>query len=137
MMDIISRLIKIGKAYALYSAKYIDKLSDFDPEEFTRDFNKYSRDKNSSNTDYNYDFKTSSSFSGIPKQVIEDLTIFNLKPPSSLAEVKKARIREIKKCHADKFVNDSEKLKAANKIMQIYNTAYDRLEIYYNNKGAA
>ncbi len=74
----------------------------------------------------------SSKYSDIPQQVIEDLAVFNLIPPSSFKEVRKARNREIKKYHSDKFMNDSEKLETSKQIMQIYNTAYDRLKNYYN-----
>jgi len=68
---------------------------------------------------------------GIPQQVIDDLAVFNLTPPSSLEAVRNARNREIKKYHSDKFVNDPEKLETSKEIMQIYNAAYDRLQAYY------
>ncbi|MCG8337734.1 MAG: J domain-containing protein [Proteobacteria bacterium] len=63
-----------------------------------------------------------------PDQVTEDLQLFGLTPPSSLDEVKKARNREIKKFHPDKFLQEPEKMETAKKILQIYNAAYDRLE---------
>jgi hypothetical protein len=69
--------------------------------------------------------------SNIPPQILEDLAVFELKPPSSLEEVKKARNREIRKFHSDKFINDPEKYKTSKEIMQIYNAAYARLEKYY------
>ena len=72
---------------------------------------------------------------GIPLKVIEDLAIFELKPPSSMDEVKRARNREIKKYHSDKFVNDLEKLGTSKEIMQIYNGAYERLKKYYGSIG--
>ena len=72
--------------------------------------------------------------SGIPQQIIEDLATFNLAPPSSMDEVRKARNREIKKYHSDKFMDDPEKLNTSKEIMQIYNAAYDRLRDYYENK---
>ena len=71
---------------------------------------------------------------GIPQQIIEDLAVFDLKPPSSMDEVRKARNREIKKYHSDKFINDPERLNVSTEIMQIYNTAYDRLKEHYENK---
>ena len=70
-------------------------------------------------------------YPGIPKQVAEDLAVFNLKPPSSLKEVRTARNREIKKYHSDRFINDREKFETSKQIMQIYNAAYDRLEEYF------
>jgi hypothetical protein len=68
----------------------------------------------------------------IPAQVLEDLAVFELTPPSSLEEVKKARNREIRKFHSDKFINDPEKYKTSKEIMQIYNAAYARLEKYFS-----
>lgn len=61
-------------------------------------------------------------------QLIEDLKLFNLSPPSSLQEVKKARNREMKVFHPDKYLNDPEKMAIANQIVQIYNDAYERLK---------
>ncbi len=68
---------------------------------------------------------------GTPQQVVEDLAVFNLTPPSSMEAVKNARNREIKKYHSDKFLNDPERLETSKEIMQIYNAAYDRLQAYY------
>jgi len=70
--------------------------------------------------------------SEIPREVIDDLALFNLSPPSSLQEVRQARNREIRKYHSDKFIRDSEKFETSKEIMQIYNAAYERLEEYYN-----
>ena len=68
-----------------------------------------------------------------PQQVVDDLSIFGLKPPSSLEEVKKVRNREIMKYHTDRFTGDSEKEETSKRIMQIYNTAFDRLEKWYRS----
>jgi len=67
----------------------------------------------------------------MPAQVLKDLAVFRLAPPASLDAVKAARNREIKKYHSDKFLNDPERLRTSKEIMQIYNTAYDRLCAYY------
>jgi hypothetical protein len=69
--------------------------------------------------------------SPFPRQVIEDLAVFNLKPPSSLEEVKRMRNLEMKTYHADRFYNDPERFQTAQEIMQIYNAAYERLKAYY------
>jgi|APSaa5957512622_1039677.scaffolds.fasta_scaffold39021_2 hypothetical protein len=61
-------------------------------------------------------------------QLIEDLKLFNLSPPSNLQEVKKARNREMKVFHPDKYLNDPERMAIANQIVQIYNDAYERLK---------
>lgn len=67
----------------------------------------------------------------VPQQVVEDLKVFDLAPPSSLEEVKKRRNQEIKKYHSDRFINDPERFKTSTEIMQIYNAAYERLKEYY------
>ena len=72
---------------------------------------------------------------GAPVQVVEDLAVFGLRPPSSLEEVKKARNREIKKYHSDRFVDDPEKYRTSKEIMQIYNAAYDRLKLHFKSGG--
>ncbi len=71
---------------------------------------------------------------GYPQHVIDDLGVFNLTPPSSLDEVRRARNREIKKYHSDKFMDDPEKLETSKQIMQIVNAAYDRLKVYYKEQ---
>ena len=70
-------------------------------------------------------------YPGVPQQVVEDLGVFDLSPPSSWEEVKAARNREIKKYHSDKFVNDPDRFETSKEIMQIYNAAFDRLRTYY------
>lgn len=70
-------------------------------------------------------------YPGVPQQVVEDLGVFDLSPPSSWEEVKAARNREIKKYHSDKFVNDPGRFETSKEIMQIYNAACDRLRAYY------
>ena len=72
--------------------------------------------------------------SGYPRQVVEDLGLFDLTPPSSLSEVKRARNREMKKFHSDRFVNDPAKFQTSKEIMQIYNAAFDRLRRFYESR---
>jgi hypothetical protein len=72
-----------------------------------------------------------------PQQVVDDLRIFGLKPPSSLEEVKKVRNREVMKYHTDKFTGDAEKEETSKRIMQIYNTAFDRLEEWYRSNSSS
>jgi DnaJ-domain-containing protein 1 len=69
---------------------------------------------------------------GMPQQVIDDLAVFGLTPPASMAEVRQARNREMKKYHSDKFIHDNEKFETSKEIMQIYNAAYTRLKDYYS-----
>ena len=70
-------------------------------------------------------------YQNVPQQVVEDLKVFDLTPPSSLEEVKKRRNEEIKKYHSDRFMSDPERFKTSTEIMQIYNAAYERLKEYY------
>jgi hypothetical protein len=72
-----------------------------------------------------------------PQQVVDDLRIFGLKPPSSLEEVKKVRNREVMKYHTDRFTGDPEKEETSKRIMQIYNTAFDRLEEWYRSNSSS
>lgn len=69
-----------------------------------------------------------------PKQLVDDLKIFDLSPPSSLSEVKKARNLGIKKFHPDKFVADDEKSETAKRILQIYNSAFERLKRHFGKQ---
>jgi hypothetical protein len=72
-----------------------------------------------------------------PQQVVDDLRVFGLKPPSSLEEVKKVRNREVMKYHTDRFTGDPEKEETSKRIMQIYNTAFDRLEEWYRSNSTS
>lgn len=71
---------------------------------------------------------------GYPEQVVQDLANFSLKPPSSLAEVKKARNREIKKYHPDRFMDHPERAATAKEILQIYNASYERLKTFFQTR---
>ena len=66
--------------------------------------------------------------SSYPQDFIDDLAVFGLVPPSSMAEVKKKRNQEIKKYHPDRFNDQPEKIATAKEILQLINTAYGRLE---------
>lgn len=63
-----------------------------------------------------------------PQELVDDLAVFGLRPPATLAEVKKIRNQEIRKYHPDRFANDPEREMTAKEILQIYNGAYERLE---------
>ncbi len=68
----------------------------------------------------------------LPDSIIADLNIFGLSPPVTMETIKKARNREIKKYHSDKFLHDQQKLIVSKQIMQIYNAAFSRLSIYFD-----
>lgn len=78
--------------------------------------------------------KNASSDGGGPPKVAEDLAVFGLVPPASLEAVRKARNREVKKYHSDRFLGDPERFETSKQIMQILNAAYDRLEVHYQKK---
>ncbi len=65
------------------------------------------------------------------RQLVEDLQLFGLIPPSSLEDVRQVRNQEMKKFHPDRYLNQPEKMETAKKIVQIYNAAYDRLKINF------
>ncbi len=114
--------------------QYIDDLLS-DWEETQRDTR-----RTNSNTDQNAGFKQTSqaksetnsdSYNAFPEEVVNDLQLFGLTPPSTIDVVKKARNKEIKKYHPDHFNNDKNKQDTAKQIMQIYNSAFERLKKYY------
>jgi len=66
------------------------------------------------------------------QQLREDLQLFGLTPPSSLAAVRQIRNSELKKFHPDKYLDQPDKLETAKQIVQIYNITYDRLKKHYD-----
>lgn len=100
---------------------------------------KYEESTSNTNNEFRYEDFSKKHGNETPtsteQQLIDDLALFDLRPPSSLKEVKSARNREMLKYHPDKFSSDTEKLKVANDIALIYNAAFDRLEKHYDNKG--
>ena len=70
-----------------------------------------------------------------PASVLEDLSLFGLSPPADLADVRRARNREVKKYHPDRFGQNPEKAHTAKEILQILNTAYDRLATFFEERG--
>ncbi len=140
-MGVLERLFNIARANTLEYVESLEKYLgterereysfsyDFEDETFTGSSSSYER-TGSTGTGSG---RPSGNYSGYPKDVLEAFATFDIKPPSSMKEIKNARNREIKKYHSDKFMNDPEKLAASKEIMQIYNAAYDRLKEYYKN----
>jgi len=77
---------------------------------------------------------TSHKASQYTSQFVEDLKVFGLTPPSSFEAVKQARNQELKKFHPDKYQNDPQKMEIAKRIVQIYNSAYERLKLEFGRK---
>ena len=133
MAEILKRLYNITRSRIPRITR--NKEHEYSSFEEFDDFNKKS--------DYNAGSQSSSDFhsaggsrhyQNVPQQVVEDLKVFDLTPPSSLTEVKKRRNEEIKKYHSDKYINDPERFKTSTEIMQIYNAAYERLKEYYKDE---
>jgi len=137
MPGIIKRIINIARSKA---GDLIDRYADQSASAGKWTGRNYHADEHySSENGQNFSHGTSSErgdsgFSGYPLQVVEDLKTFGLMPPSSFDEVKKARNREIRKYHSDRFMNDPEKLETSKQIMQILNSAYERLDKWFNQK---
>lgn len=142
MANLIGRLFNIARANVQQAIGHLaekaeDRLDDWE----SRVFGEEREESGSSRGEYRQQERRQARPeqprphpSGYPAQVVEDLATFGLKPPASLAEVKRARNREMKKFHSDRFVNDPDKFQTSKQIMQIYNAAYDRLRKYYEGR---
>ena len=155
MRDILDRLYHVARVYGLKNSNVIKRLLKNRDSIFSREFRDKDFDRIWEEFDSSFDNQEEEAAgfrhqgagpgnqkrykfgdreetcSAMPAQFVEYLALFNLTPPSSLEEVRKARNREIKKYHSDKFMNNPEKLETSKEIMQIYNTAFDRLKEYY------
>ncbi len=137
----IKRIFKITQAYMNSLSKNIKSKDNKNHSNRSHEHSTFSNKKkqynqsesysNSSNFDTNK--QSCNKKNDIPSQVISDLSLFGLTPPSSLDEVKKVRNKEMKKYHPDKFMNSEGKSKTANEIAQIYNDAYKRLVQFFEN----
>jgi hypothetical protein len=145
MRDILSRLYKIAKADAMSRLKIIGDSLFGDLEKNAEKIGESYRKKKMGERLYNTKSggaggagapksQCSKAHCGIPRQILDDLAIFGLRPPCSWDEVKKARNREIKKYHSDHFIDDPVRYDASKEIMQIYNASYDRLKKYYKKR---
>lgn len=119
----LDRLFNILKAYSSYDKKAPKRDSGKEA------FEEFYSDMGTDSSTF-----TSSSNSQYSQQLIDDLAVFGLTPPSSFDEVKKARNQEMRKYHPDKFNSHNDKNEAANEIAQIYNDAFSRLKEYYGDK---
>jgi hypothetical protein len=148
-MDISSRLLRVLKAVAIDKVDSVtrilehgeslieDQIRDWErkhgldndgPEEkssFKQEYDFSGDNEQAGNRSGDTHFEYGANYTA---QVLDDLNLFGLKPPVIAEEIKKARNREIKKFHPDHFLNEPEKMETAKKILQIYNTAYERLK---------
>lgn len=141
MSNLIERLFNIARANVQQAFGHIlekaeDRLDDWEARVFGEEAQDTGTRDRQSSGGASSNFYSQTEASGYPQQVVQDLATFDLKPPSSLSEVKKARNREMKKFHSDRFVNDPEKFQTSKQIMQIYNAAYERLRKYYESQSS-
>lgn len=130
MTTILKRVYQILNAYrGSISRSLRSRENDSDVEFDEEDY--FSRTSGPSNT-----VDDTPRFDDYPKQIVEDLANFNLKPPSTLAEVKKARNQEILKFHPDRFMSDPARRETANEILQIYNASYERLKKFFQSQSS-
>ncbi len=113
-----------------------EKLSEWE-KQYAREETIWKQQKKSCGSDHSNSgqYQKNKSESAYPQRVVDDLQLFGLTPPSNHDEVKKARNKEIKIYHPDHFNSNPEKQETAKKILQIYNSAYERLKLYYANLG--
>ena len=124
----IKRIFDVLKSNIEYQIKKRNPSVKY--EDFSTNANKESRYEDFSKN------RSTETPTSTEQQLVDDLALFDLRPPSTLKEVKAARNREMLKYHPDKFSSDSEKLKVANDIALIYNAAFDRLEKHFDSKGS-
>ncbi len=124
MSQLLRRVVQIVRSHVSPSLGFPANPSDEEPYSKAHTTQKKTRQKNRAPS-------SAQTSRGIPQQVIDDLAVFDLTPPSSLDKVRAARNKEIKKYHSDKFVNDPDRFDTSKEIMQIYNAAFDRLRAYY------
>jgi len=142
MSSLIGRLFNIARsnvqqAFGHILEKAEDRLDDWESRVFgeeTAEEEADHRRRESRGASAGFRKRPGTDAGGYPQQVVADLATFDLKPPSSLSEVRRARNREMKKFHSDRFVNDPDKFQTSKQIMQIYNAAYDRLRKYYESQ---
>ena len=129
MADILKRLYRIARANSL---KSIDSLlNKWEQKHPGTEEKSYSEPEFES---FHHQSQSKPAEPDVPPQIREDLANFNLSPPSSFSEVRKARNREMKKYHPDLHGGDPDKTETAKKIMQIYNASYERLKAHYEAK---
>ncbi len=112
-----------------------EKLMEWERRHSHKEHGAY-REKEESFTAQSAEFRSRGTASDpqYPQEVVDDLQLFGLAPPSSLKEVKKVRNEEIKIYHPDRYHSDSAKRETAKRILQIYNSAYERLRRYYRDR---
>lgn len=126
MSELLRRVAQIVRSYVSPFLDFPTALPDEEPYSKAHTSQEKTRQKNRATS------SAQPSRNPYPaQQVIDDLAVFGLTPPSSLVAVRAARNKEIKKYHSDKFVNEPDRFETSKEIMQIYNAAFDRLRAYY------
>lgn len=133
-MDILNRIARIVRATAEKNLEELEKVFNEGRTMLDERLDEWERKLNlDQETPKSPGERNKNEFTGktYPTQVVEDLAVFGLTPPASLEAVKKVRNSEVKKYHSDLFMHDLEKQETGKQIMQIYNSAYERLKKYY------
>jgi hypothetical protein len=124
MSELLRRVVKIVRSYVSPSLGFPTDPPDEEPYSKAYTSQEKTRQKNrapsSTQTSRN-------PYPGVPQQVIDDLAVFGLTPPSSLADVRAARNKEIKKYHSDKFVNEPELAEFPVLVVQLGNEGLNTL----------
>ncbi|MBT3226644.1 MAG: hypothetical protein HN580_27260 [Deltaproteobacteria bacterium] len=139
-MDISQRLFRLMRTIAEDKfetiGRFIDEGSDYLDERlktWETEFDFRDEEPDAETRQQKQHTQSQSSESIYSSQLIEDLQLFGLIPPSSLEEVRQIRNQEMKKFHPDRYLNQPEKMETAKQIVQIYNAAYDRLKKNFNS----
>jgi len=128
MTTIFKRIFRVLRSYGVGTSGRLDRKEDnMDPYAD-------SYDEHFDSTAFSSDNPNPGGYPDYPDQILEDLSNFKLTPPSSLAEIKRARNQEIKKYHPDRFMDDPERIETAKEILQIYNASYERLKKFFQSR---
>lgn len=140
-MDVSQRLFRLMRTITEDKFESISRLIETSSERFDERLRNWEAefgigaDENPTDNSWQHQYQNEDTRqhqeSGADAQLREDLELFGLTPPSSLEEVRQIRNRELKKFHPDKYTGEPEKLETAKQIVQIYNTAFDRLKQHY------
>jgi len=128
MTTIFNRIFRVLRSYG------VDISGRFDRKEDHRDSYTDNHEEPFGSNNFSFDDVPPEGYPGYPDQILEDLSNFKLTPPSSLAEIKRARNQEIKKYHPDRFMDDPARIETAKEILQIYNASYARLKKFFQDR---
>ena len=132
-MDQFDKMLRESKHHIYEELEKWEKRHGIDPEEpwkqsstsSTRTAGGQSEKRSHASSQRSHGQHQSSHY---PEEFLKDLATFNLTPPTTMDAVKKARNKEIKKYHPDRFANEPAKQETAKEILQLINGAFARLQ---------